>query len=304
MKYFSLTLIIVWAFGFIEPASAQNLAGAAQCTGTDCSACNLVYLANAVIQWLIGFLTILFAVLMAVAGWGLVVSGGNQSALDAAKEKFTNAVIGFIIILAAWLVIDTIIRGLVGADGMIEGSTSGAFFWAEVQCQSQIAANEADEVAINLGIVREGNIADPISADVQPPAPGSVTTGGMTHVDAARQLAGNNISIVSSGNCSDRTNPRCTSLDGIRPLTLAKAVELQQLVGAPLVVTGGTEVGHASGPYSHANGYKLDFRTTPELNNYIQNNYTNIGGTRWRDASGNIYYRHEPDHWDITFTND
>lgn len=153
MKYFSLTLIIVGVLGFIEPASAQNLAGAAQCTGPTCSACNLVYLANAVIQWLIGFLTILFAVLMAVAGWGLVVSGGNQSALDAAKEKFTNAVIGFIIILAAWLVIDTIIRGLVGADGMIEGSTSGAFFWAEVQCQSQNQANQATAQGINLGQV-------------------------------------------------------------------------------------------------------------------------------------------------------
>jgi len=142
IKIYSFGVVMVLGMVF-SPflAEAQNLAGAAQCTGTTCSACNLIYLANAIIKWLIGFLCVLFAVLMAIAGWGLVVSGGNQSALEAAKEKFTNAIIGFLIVLSAWLVVDTIMRGLVQPGGVIDGDASGALFWSQVECQAQFGVS-------------------------------------------------------------------------------------------------------------------------------------------------------------------
>ena len=53
--------------------------------GGDCNFCHLVQMANQIITWLIGILFVLFAIVMAVAGFQLVTSGGNQSALDAAK---------------------------------------------------------------------------------------------------------------------------------------------------------------------------------------------------------------------------
>lgn len=62
--------------------TTTSLADFAGCSGTDCSACNLVSLANGVIVWLIGFLCFLFAVIIAVAGFGLVTSNGNRSVLD------------------------------------------------------------------------------------------------------------------------------------------------------------------------------------------------------------------------------
>jgi Type IV secretion system pilin len=123
-------------------ASAQDLASFAGCSGTDCSMCNIVDLTNGLIQWLIGFLFVLFAIIIAYAGFGLVTSGGNSHAMDEAKGRFTNAIIGLIIVLAAWLVVDTIMRGLVGrpgAEGQIPGSgeVTGWLFWSEVQCYTQ-----------------------------------------------------------------------------------------------------------------------------------------------------------------------
>ncbi len=118
---------------------AQGLADLAQCSGTDCSACNIVYLANGGIKWLVGFLCVLCAALIAWAGFGLVMSGGNRHALDEAKNTFTNAIIGLIILLSAWLIVDTIMRALVGNDenpGSVQ-TVNGWLFWSDVQCQVQ-----------------------------------------------------------------------------------------------------------------------------------------------------------------------
>ena len=42
-----------------------------------------------------------------------MTSAGNAGALERAKGMMTNVVIGFIIVLSAWLIIDTVIKTLV-----------------------------------------------------------------------------------------------------------------------------------------------------------------------------------------------
>jgi hypothetical protein len=139
MKYlpFFLALLLI-----LSPtlASAQ-FGNFVNCEGASCSACNFVDLANNLIRWLFGAVFVIFAVLMAVAGFGLVTSGGNQSALDAAKSKFQNAIVGIIIIMAAWLIVDTVMKGLLaGGTGNLGSTYTGFGPWAEVQCQVQTAA--------------------------------------------------------------------------------------------------------------------------------------------------------------------
>jgi hypothetical protein len=114
----------------------------AGCSGRDCSACNVVHMANEGITWLIGILFVIFAVLIAWRGVQLVTSSGNPSALSAVKESFVNALIGIIIILAAWLIVDTIMRALVGQPGeegnlpiVVDGQVKGWLAWSEVECQ-------------------------------------------------------------------------------------------------------------------------------------------------------------------------
>jgi len=109
------------------------------CEGKGCSACNLVEMGNELIVWLFGMIFLLFAVLMTVAGFGLVTSGGNPSAMQAAKDKFTNAMIGLVIVMSAWLIVDTVMKALVGGgetDAAI-GTMKGWGPWSEVQCQTQ-----------------------------------------------------------------------------------------------------------------------------------------------------------------------
>jgi hypothetical protein len=124
----------------------------------------------------------------------------------------------------------------------------------------------------------------------------------LTHAEATARLRSSNITWSSSGNCSNRYNSTCTSFAQVNLATIKGAQTLKSASGCALNITGGTEVGHASGTYSHWNGYKLDYSLYTCISNYIQRNFTYIGGSKWRSGSGNIYFR-ESNHWDVTYYN-
>jgi WXG100 family type VII secretion target len=120
------------------------------------------------------------------------------------------------------------------------------------------------------------------------------------------RLNENGITIHSSGNCRDRNNRTCTSVEGIRQGTVDGLVAFRNAVGVDLVMTGGTEVGHTAGEFSHANGYKVDVSLNPTVNRYIEDNFEHTGqrssdrAELYRDPNGNVFAR-EGNHWDITF---
>ncbi|MEU8202099.1 hypothetical protein [Streptosporangium sp. NPDC049046] len=129
----------------------------------------------------------------------------------------------------------------------------------------------------------------------------------LQQTDAKRLLREAGLTWFSSGKCANRNGPHCTSLEAVRSATVSSAIELKRRSGCPLVVTGGTEVGHAPGPYSHYEGYKLDIKPNACINRYITKNYP-LQGVRGDGArlygqsatSGPLFAR-EADHWDILF---
>ena len=136
-------------------------------------------------------------------------------------------------------------------------------------------------------------------------APSASAVTKLTHAQATAQLSSAGITWSSSGGCSNRNVSTCTSFDQINSSTISGIVTLKQASGCAINITGGTEVGHASGTYSHYNGYKVDVRPTTCVSNYITSRYT-YSGTRGDGAalytapSGNVYAR-ESNHWDITY---
>ncbi len=127
----------------------------------------------------------------------------------------------------------------------------------------------------------------------------------LTDATARSRLSTASISVSSSGNCSDRNNASCTSLDQVRAASIRGAISLKGASGCGLIVTGGTEVGHASGAVSHSTGYKLDFSFNSCITGFIQNSMTYIGlrgdgAAQYQDARGDVYAR-ESTHWDVIF---
>ena len=131
-----LLLIILFVPDFVAAQATNSIApgGFVTCEGAGCRACDLISMINRIIKWLFGIFFVLFAVLMTVAGFGLVTSGGNASALNEAKSKFNNALIGLLIMMSAWLVVDLVMRTLLKDDGQ---KINGYGPWSTVQCRAQ-----------------------------------------------------------------------------------------------------------------------------------------------------------------------
>ncbi|CAF1279981.1 unnamed protein product [Rotaria magnacalcarata] len=127
-----------------------------------------------------------------------------------------------------------------------------------------------------------------------------------SHATALSQIKSVNIGITSSGGCSNRNTPTCTSLEQVNCNSINCLKVLKTSSGCPITVTGGTEVGHAGGTLSHYNGYKIDISLNSCINSYITTQFTFIGNrgdgaAQYRAGSGNVYAK-EGNHWDITFT--
>lgn len=128
----------------------------------------------------------------------------------------------------------------------------------------------------------------------------------MTHSQAASIFRAAGLTWSSTGNCSDWNISTCTSFTNINDSTVYGVRTLKQASGCAVNITGGTEVGHASGTYSHRNGYKVDISKYTCVGNYIKN-FTYIGlrgdgAPQWKSGSGNVY-ADEGNHWDITYYN-
>ncbi len=68
---------------------------------------------NFIIDFLFKYLaTPIFAILFIYAGWLYISSSGNPSNVSLAKKIIKNALVGYLIILLSWLIVDTIIKGL------------------------------------------------------------------------------------------------------------------------------------------------------------------------------------------------
>ena len=127
----------------------------------------------------------------------------------------------------------------------------------------------------------------------------------LTQSQAASQLSSAGVTHSSSGNCTTRSNSTCTSYEQINQTTVSGVITLKHASGCAINITGGTEVGHASGTYSHYNGYKVDIAHNSCIDGYIKNNFSYIGlrgdgYPQWQAASGNLYCD-EGNHWDITY---
>ncbi|KAF8610280.1 hypothetical protein BDV93DRAFT_12134 [Ceratobasidium sp. AG-I] len=127
----------------------------------------------------------------------------------------------------------------------------------------------------------------------------------MTQAAAQSKLEGAGIYASSTGGCTNKSVSTCTSYDGILSGTVNNVITLKNACGCAITITGGTEVGHASGTYSHANGYKVDIHHASGVDAYVTNTFTKIGNRgdgypQWKSAAGNIYCD-EGTHWDVTY---
>ena len=99
--------ISTWSVPMV--AAAQSLI---PCSGNDCGTCELVALAQNVVAIII-ILSVSIAVLVFMwAGYLMLSAAGSASQIQRGKQVMTDAVIGFVILLCGWLIVDVMLKSL------------------------------------------------------------------------------------------------------------------------------------------------------------------------------------------------
>jgi len=114
--------------------------GLVPCDGPDCNFCHLGELVNNVLNWLIGIFVAVAVIIFVWAGFRLLTSGGNPDTIAWVKQRFLNVLIGLLLMLSAWLIIDLLLKGLTGSE-------KGMNFWGDFGregCGGAVQANQPE----------------------------------------------------------------------------------------------------------------------------------------------------------------
>jgi|GEM_PF-2671556 hypothetical protein len=118
--------LVPCGYGVFSPSTQAN--GNSSGSATGCSACNLADLVQNLINFLIGLSIPIAAALFAWAGVLYFTSAGDTSRHAQALSVFKNAFIGFVIVITAWLVINTVLH-VIFQQGEFAGGN-----WFTIQC--------------------------------------------------------------------------------------------------------------------------------------------------------------------------
>ena len=190
------------------------------------------------------------------------IQAGNPSGESDAKEWIVQALLGLLLLLGAYLILNV------------------------------ISPNLTRLTLPRLKPIEAAPVGRP--AGGLPPEAGV----GLPDLTARAQLAASGVDVKPG-----------VRLDGLQQMVVSEIIGLKTACGCDVTVTSATEGTHAEGNCSHRNGYKVDLRPTPSLNQYItaSRNFTSVG-TRSDGAalyrhglSGGSLYARESNHWDIAF---
>lgn len=261
-----------------------------------CTICDLFVLIQNILRFAWIYIAMpLAALMLAYGGFMMLVPGvsGEKGAASVSKGKkiITNTLIGIAIVFLAWLGIDTIIKTM---GGFQYGGDSQFGFWNQINCTAAPITIGGGDTGTETG-TETGTGTGPLA-------------GKLSHAQALSQLNAAGINVTSSGNCSDKNNKNCTSLDGIQQSTINEVIRFKNsCAGCTVTITGGTEIGHEAGGISHATGRKIDIDATSQIRSYITNpvnRYTDAGirasdGAKMYRAPNGAIYADEGNHFDI-----
>lgn len=281
-----------------------------QCQSCPCGFAGVLEVARHLMNFAITFGVIVLTIMIAYGGLMYILSVANPENRRQANSLITGAVIGMVLILSSWLIVDFVMRSLYsGPDG-----TEGKFGpWNSILATNAdwcIVAKQTKPLFDSIPFSpNQGPSTNPTNPS---PNPNPVTPSPIVGNEAVvrKQFSNNRISInkspCPSGTRYQDVSGGCTTVGGLRENTVAQTINLKNICGS-IVVTGGNELGHSDGGQSHTTGYKIDLSTGIDScisggsGGYFTRNGSRGSNARYIDKCGNEYVR-ESSHWDITVT--
>lgn len=235
---------------------------------------------NLVIKLILGLSAVL-AMVMIVIGGVEYMTTELISGKEAGKERIRGAILGLLLALGAYALLNTINPDLLKNDIAIENAMVSIDINADV---AQIPVNGKYANGATFGSAWN----DTVGKALQPCA--KVGDTGCLPAFVT----------VNASECTTVGQTNCTSTRGLNTSTLLKT---QWGCKCNLTVTGGTESwlhGGQSGNTSHMKGSStVDLKTTPELSQYIAGNQPLVPDKRYiKDGISYLYESHNGvTHW-------
>lgn len=290
---FVIAFIFVAIFTpFIASAVIIPEGGIVPCEGLDCQFCHLAKLGQNLFNTIIYLATFIAVLLFLWAGIKYITAGGNPSQISQAHSIFGNVLIGFILLLVAWFIVDLIMTTFLSKEYKQWG------VWNEIQCVPQFEGESDDSEESGIVVGPPGTS--------RPTASGKATQK-LSESDAYKYLEGTGVQV----------DPRISQLRGVRQATLDQVIELKKACGCIVVITSTTGGSHSTTGFTHGDGWKVDLRSEREgenLRKWIEANFERAGartgahgGPRFLDPCKNEYvYENQggdvPPHLDVRVT--
>lgn len=250
------------------------------------------------LPWLFRTGIIIAGVLAAVF---LVLAGFQYMTTDAvskksnAKKRLSEIFIGLAIALFSFIILQTINPAILTFDLSRLGTRK---------------VGAIDPAIRNLGILFTNQNSQIVNAPLQPGGNNVIDTANGTSGTLTEQQA---LSVWNQNGIQIKD----TSAEGVREVTVLGAIQVKNAAGLDnMVITSVTSGQHASGTYSHANGYKIDIgRNSNGQANYdkLVSYFESAVGQQIRYNDFTTRYvaetpdyvmrviRHDPEHLDVQF---
>ncbi len=134
--------IFVFPFNSVSAQQIPNnvlsgdTGGLVPCSGNECGTCHVVQLANNVTDIIIDLALGISVLIFMYAGWLMISAAGNSTQIKKGKDVMLNVLVGLIIILTAWLVVDVMLKSLLPG-GQVKFGTNAPMPWNQIVCSNQ-----------------------------------------------------------------------------------------------------------------------------------------------------------------------
>ena len=115
----SVLLVVILGVGMlVSTALAIDPNALVTCDGPECDFCTFMAMVIKVGQFIAKLLIIIAVIMLAWTGIELAAAaaGGNSDVHTILKQRMVNIVIGFLLIIASWTIVDTVLRALIPPD--------------------------------------------------------------------------------------------------------------------------------------------------------------------------------------------
>jgi hypothetical protein len=127
--WLAVHILVFGAMVLPVPAEAALVPCGTKENPSACTLCHLVVGINGIIQWGLGVMTVIAIVVIVAMAILYIVSAGDGEKTKTAKKGITTSLVGFALMLAAWIIVNTIITILAPNIGVEKGAN-----WWTFQC--------------------------------------------------------------------------------------------------------------------------------------------------------------------------